>query len=79
MKIEEFKQRLGKNIKFVRENGSINGSLKVESMTKAELSRKADIDYRTLERIENGEHSPTSYNLYQIAKVLGVSIDRLIR
>jgi len=53
----------GKKIKEIRTKSG---------MTQQELAEKAKINLRTLQRIENGEVSPRSFTLKEIAKALNI-------
>lgn len=48
-------------------------------MTTSELSRRSGVDRKTITRIETGENVPTLPILCQLAQVLGVSPDRLLK
>ncbi|AZV58948.1 helix-turn-helix transcriptional regulator [Clostridium sp. AWRP] len=47
-------------------------------LTKAEVSRLANISHNTLSRIEKGEHSPNPATIGKIAKALNIEIEKLI-
>lgn len=79
MNINDFKNKVGKNIKEYRSRDTYNKGHKREKMNRSELARKSGITYRSLVRIEEGEVAPGGYTLYMIAKTLEIPLDYLIR
>ena len=50
------------------------------SLTQDDLAKKADIKYTTLMKVESGTvNKPSVQTMAKIAKVLGVSIEELIK
>jgi transcriptional regulator with XRE-family HTH domain len=62
-------KQFGMKIKFLREG---------LSLTQQELAFRANIDIRTVQRIENGESNVTINNLYALAEALNVQPHQLI-
>ncbi|RYF98318.1 MAG: XRE family transcriptional regulator, partial [Chitinophagaceae bacterium] len=56
--LQDFKVKLGKRIKFLRES---------KKLTQPELGALVDKDYQSIGRIENGRINTSAYLIYQIA------------
>lgn len=71
MKISEqkFREILALNLKVARVK---------KSLTQEQLAEKADISTKHLTKIENKKVTPSSFMLYNLAKVLNVSVDSLL-
>lgn len=48
-------------------------------LTQEQLAEMADISTKHLTKIENGHVTPSSFMVYNLAKALNVSMDRLFR
>lgn len=66
---DRFKKLLGQRIKELREK---------KGWSQADLARQAGKDRQAIEIIENGKVNPTVYSLFEIAKVLDVSLSELL-
>lgn len=64
------KKILGKNIKAERVR---------KNLTQFELSEKINISESSLSLIERGIQTPSSFIVYDIAKVLGIDISELFK
>ena len=63
-------KKLGQNLKRIRTKKAI-------SQTK--IARELDIDRAFISNIENGKTNPTLSTIAKLAKVLGVSVDELLK
>ncbi|MEJ2882279.1 helix-turn-helix transcriptional regulator [Pedobacter sp. GR22-6] len=63
--LKNFKLKLGKRIKQIRES---------KNLTQPELGALINKDYQSIGRIENGRVNPSAYLIFQIAKALDVSM-----
>ena len=64
-------KNIGKNIKIARNK---------LGLTQDDLSKKADIKYTTLTKVESGAvKKPSIQTMAKIAKGLGISIDELMK
>jgi len=63
-------KRLGENIRKMR---------LAQNMTQGDLCKKMLIDVGYLSNLEQGKKNPTLATIERIAKVLGVSVDELMK
>jgi transcriptional regulator with XRE-family HTH domain len=68
MKKEEFVQKVGHNIRNIREERKI---------TLEKLALEAGIEYSQLSRIEKGKINTSIYSMYNIANALEVSVTEI--
>ena len=66
--LQDFKLKLGKRIKFIRES---------KNLTQPELGALINKDYQSIGRIENGRVNPSAYLIFQIAKALNVPMGEM--
>ncbi|MBI4059121.1 helix-turn-helix transcriptional regulator [Candidatus Microgenomates bacterium] len=66
---DKFAKHLSQQIKEARRN---------KKMTQQELADKAGLHLTYVGHLELGKYHPTVFVMWKIAKVLGVSIDKLI-
>ncbi len=69
MELEDFLNKLGKNVARLRTDRSLSTN---------ELALECEMEKATIVRIEQGKVNPTAKTLYRIAKVLKVSVRDLI-
>lgn len=72
---DRLNQIIGRNIKFYRELYNINNS---EKMTQAKLAKLIGVSTPLIGLLKNNNTTQgiSTYNLYEISKVLNVSIDK---
>lgn len=70
MNKDEFLNKLGKRIRFLRKKN--NYSL-------FDLSDKTQKDYNSLSRVERGEVNPSAYFLFELAKGLNIEMDEFFK
>jgi len=68
MKVES--QKLGENLKRIRTRKGIS---------QGDIARALGIDKGFISNIENGKTNPTLATISKLAKVVGVSIDKLLK
>ncbi|MGK7391827.1 MAG: helix-turn-helix domain-containing protein [Candidatus Cyclobacteriaceae bacterium M2_1C_046] len=66
--LDIFKIKLGKRIKFLREQ---------EKLTQLQLAARINVDYQSISRIENGHVNPSAYFLKQLAEALRVDMNSI--
>ncbi len=66
---QKFRDILAINIKVERTR---------KRLTQEELAEKSGISTKHITKIENGRVTPSIYFVYNIARALGVSIDKLV-
>jgi len=67
-KLQDFKLKLGKRIKYLRES---------KKLTQPELGALINKDYQSIGRIENGRINSSAFLIYQIAQALDVTMDEI--
>ena len=66
---KEFRKIIGESIRKLRTN---------KKYSTEKLAGLSDIDYTSLNQIENGKQNPKSYTLYKILRALDIDIMELI-
>jgi len=66
--LNDFKLKLGKRIKFLRES---------KKLTQPELGALVNKDYQSIGRIENGRVNSSAFIIHQIAQALEVGMDEV--
>lgn len=66
---DQLKKKVGNRIVELRTKKGLNQS---------DLARACGKDRQAIEKIENGKVNPTIYSLYEIARALDVSLDKLL-
>jgi len=67
---EELKQKIGKRIIELRAK---------KGWSQSDLARASNKDRQAIEKLENGRVNPTIFSLYEITKVLDVSLSQLLK
>ena len=67
-RIAELRRQFGTRLREVRER---------QGITQEKLGERADVDRKTINRIENGMYSPRLDNVFQIADALDVPVTEL--
>jgi len=68
--MKEESQKLGENLKRIRTRKGIS---------QGDIARALGIDKGFISNIENGKTNPTLATISKLAKVVGVSIDKLLK
>jgi putative transcriptional regulator len=69
VKKSELNQKVGERIVELRMK---------KGWSQADLARACGKDRQAIEKLENGKVNPTLYSLYEISKVLGISLAKLL-
>ncbi|PKG44172.1 helix-turn-helix domain-containing protein [Psychroflexus sp. MES1-P1E] len=67
---EELKGQIGRRIIKLRA---------VKGWSQSDLARASNKDRQAIEKLENGRVNPTIFSLYEIAKVLDVTLSELLK
>ena len=67
---DALKKKIGKRIVELRTQ---------KGWSQSDLARASDKDRQSIEKLENGKVNPTLYTLFEISKVLKVSLSELVR
>ena len=67
---EELKGQIGKRIVELRAK---------KGWSQSDLARASNKDRQAIEKLENGRVNPTIFSLYEISKVLDVSLSELLK
>ena len=70
MNKEQLKNKIGQRIIELR---------KKKGWSQSDLARACNKDRQAIEKLENGKVNPTAYTIYEVAKVLGVSLSEIFK
>ncbi len=68
--MKEYSKKLGENLKKIRI---------MKGITQTEIAKKLDVNRSFVSNIENGKTNPTLSTITNLADVLGISVNELLK